>query len=79
MEGYAVEIFQEGTIFSYFKGMRDGAEKTTTGTWEYYKGTGKLATIRGDGTFKVESTEKAGEYILTVEGEYALLAVDIEE
>jgi hypothetical protein len=79
MEGFAVEIFQEGTIFSYFKGMRDGVEKTTEGTWEYYKGTGKLTTIRGDGTFKVTSAEKAGEYMLTVEGEYALLAVDIEE
>ena len=79
MEGYAVEIFQEGTIFSRFIGFRDADTKTTSGTWEYYKGTGKLTTIRGQGTFKVENTEKAEEYLLNVEGEYVLLAVDIEE
>ncbi len=72
MEGYAVTNFQYGSVYSKFSGRRDGESKTTTGTWETYKGTGKLDTIKGKGTFKVTSGDAPGEFILDMEGDYEL-------
>ena len=72
MQGYAVTNFQYGSVYSKFEGNRDGATKLTTGTWETYKGTGKLDNIKGKGTFKVTSGDTPGEFILDMEGQYEL-------
>ena len=72
MQGYAVTNFQYGSVFSKFEGYRDGGSKLTTGTWETYKGTGKLDHIKGKGTFKVTLGDVPGEFILNMEGEYEL-------
>ncbi len=72
MEGYAVTNFQYGSVYSKFKGHRDGKSKLTSGTWETYKGTGKLDNIKGKGTFKVTSGDLPGEFILEMEGDYEL-------
>ena len=72
MQGYAVTNFQYGSVYSKFDGHRDGKTKLTTGTWETYRGTGKLANIKGKGEFKVTSGEAPGEFILDMEGDYEL-------
>ncbi|MCJ7541308.1 MAG: hypothetical protein MUO88_16790 [Desulfobacterales bacterium] len=72
MQGYAVTNFQYGSVYSKFKGHRDGESKLTTGTWETYKGIGKLDNIKGKGTFKVTSGDVRGEFILEMEGDYDL-------
>jgi len=72
MQGYATTSFEHGAVYSRFEGHRDGNSKVTTGTWKTYKGTGKLAGIEGDGTFKVTAGESPGEFILHMEGEYEL-------
>ena len=72
MQGYAVTNFQYGSVYSRFEGSRDGNTKLTTGTWKVYKGTGKLAAIKGDGTFKVTAGESPTEFVLDMEGEYEL-------
>jgi hypothetical protein len=72
MQGYAVTNFQYGSVYSKFDGHRDGKTKITAGTWETYKGTGKLANIKGKGEFKVTSGEAPGEFILNMEGDYEL-------
>ncbi|RZB37778.1 MAG: hypothetical protein SRB2_00880 [Desulfobacteraceae bacterium Eth-SRB2] len=72
MQGYAVTNFQYGSVYSKFEGNRDGKSKLTTGTWETYRGTGKLDNIKGKGTFKVTSGKVPGEFILEMEGKYEL-------
>jgi len=72
MEGYAVTNFQNGSVYSRFEGYRDGKVKITTGTWKTYKGTGKLAGIKGEGEFKVTIGEAPKEFILDMEGQYEL-------
>ena len=72
MQGYAVTNFQYGSVYSKFEGHRDGESKLTTGTWEAYKGTGKLDNIKGTGDFKVTSGDVSGEFILEMEGDYEL-------
>jgi len=72
MQGYAVTNFQYGSVYSKFDGHRDGKTKVTAGTWETYKGTGKLVDIKGKGEFKVTSGEVPGEFILDMEGDYEL-------
>jgi hypothetical protein len=72
MQGYAITNFQYGSVYSRFEGNRDGASKVTTGTWATYKGTGKLANIKGKGEFKVTLGEKPNEFILNMEGDYEL-------
>jgi len=71
MQGYAVTNFQYGSVYSRFEGHRDGESKVTKGTWETYKGTGKLDDIKGKGKFNVTSGD-AGEFILEMEGDYEL-------
>ena len=56
-----------------FKGHRDGESKLTNGTWETYKGTGKLDNIKGKGEFNVTSGDVPGEFILEMEGNYELI------
>jgi len=72
MQGYAVTNFQYGSVYSKFEGHRDGKSKLTSGTWETYKGTGKLDNIKGKGTFKVTSGDQPGEFVLEMEGKYEL-------
>ena len=72
MQGYAITNFQYGSVYSRFEGHRDGEAKVTTGTWETYKGSGKLANIRGKGEFKVTLGEAPNEFILNMDGEYEL-------
>jgi hypothetical protein len=72
VNGYAITSYQEGTVFSRFEGKRDAQTKLTSGTWKTYKGTGKLANIKGHGKFSVKSSEKHGEFILEMDGEYKL-------
>lgn len=70
MQGYVMANFKHGSVYSRFEGKRDGGTKITAGTWESYKGTGKLTEIKGEGTFTVHEGERRGEYILDIEGEY---------
>jgi len=72
MQGYAVTNFQYGSVYSRFKGHRDGESKLTKGTWETYKGTGKLDNIKGKGEFNVTFGDGPGEFILEMEGNYEL-------
>ena len=72
MQGYTITNFQYGSVFSRFEGYRDGKTKVSTGTWQTYKGTGKLAGITGEGTFRVTSGEGSNEFILDMEGQYEL-------
>jgi len=72
MQGYAMTHFQYGSVYSRYEGDRDGGTKVTTGTWETYRGTGNLASIKGEGTFKVTVGEAPNEFILDMEGEYEL-------
>ena len=70
LQGYSEAHFQNGTIYSAFEGHRDGETKISAGAWKTYHGTGKLAGITGEGTFKVTAGERWNEYILELEGEY---------
>ncbi len=72
VQGYAMTYFQYGSVYSRFEGHRDGETKITKGTWKTYKGTGKLVSIKGEGTFTVKAGETPGEFILDMEGEYEL-------
>ena len=72
MQGYAVTHYQYGSVYSRFEGSRDGESKVTTGTWKTYKATGKLAEVKGEGTFKVTAGEGSNEFILNMEGKYEL-------
>ncbi len=72
IQGYAITTFQYGSVYSKFEGHRDGETKLTKGTWETYKGTGKLSGIKGKGEFKVTMGEAPGEFILNMEGKYEL-------
>ncbi len=72
MQGYAVTNFQYGSVYSRFEGHRGGETKVTKGTWETYKGTGKLDDIKGKGEFNVTSGDVPGEFILEMEGDYEL-------
>ena len=44
----------------------------TSGTWTAYQGTGKLANIKGKGTFTVKPGDKHDVFILEMVGEYEL-------
>jgi hypothetical protein len=72
MQGYAMTHFEFGSVYSRYEGERDGKSKITKGTWKTYKGTGKLATIKGEGTFTVTSGKARNEFVLNMEGEYEL-------
>ena len=72
MEGYAISTFQFGQVYSRFEGHRDAGNRITTGNWAVYKGTGKLASLKGKGTFTVKPTERTREFILEMEGDYTL-------
>ncbi len=70
MHGYAVTSYENGAVYSRFRGDKLGA--MTKGKWEVYKGIGKLSTIKGAGTFSLTPTDKPGEFRLDMEGDYTL-------
>jgi len=70
MNGYATTIYENGTVYSRFRGDKMGA--MTKGKWEVYKGIGKLSTLKGAGTFTTTQSKKPGEFILAMEGDYTL-------
>jgi len=70
MQGYAATMYEHGGVFSRFEGERKGT--VTTGCWKTYRGIGKLTGIQGQGTFTVKPTDKHGEFVLEMEGEYNL-------
>ncbi len=70
MHGYATTIYENGAVYSRFRGDKMGA--MTKGKWEVYKGIGKLSTLKGAGTFTATPSEKPGEFILAMEGDYTL-------
>ncbi len=72
MHGYAITTFQDGAIYSSYEGRRDAATKLTKGTWNVYKGLGKLSNLKGSGTFTVKAGSVSGEFILDMEGDYEL-------
>ncbi len=72
MSGYAVTTFEEGAIYSKYQGQRNAETKKTEGTWEVYKGVGKLASVKGSGRFTVEPGDKPREFVLAIEGDYEL-------
>ncbi len=51
--------------------LKDGAPQTAQGTWSYTGGTGKLAGIKGKGTYKGKANPD-GTITYEVEGEYTL-------
>jgi hypothetical protein len=72
MQGYTITNFQYGSVYSRFEGERDGNTRVSNGTWKTYKGTGKLAGITGEGTFRVTAGESSNEFTLDMEGQYEL-------
>jgi len=72
MQGYTITNFQYGSVYSRFEGDRDGNTRVSNGTWKTYKGTGKLAGITGEGTFRVTAGESSNEFVLDMEGQYEL-------
>ena len=70
MTGYATTIYENGAVYSKFRGDKMGA--MTKGKWEVYKAIGKLSTLKGGGTFTVTPTNKPGEFRLDMEGDYTL-------
>ena len=72
MQGYAITTYQYGSVFSRFEGKRDSKTKLTSGTWKTYKGTGKLATVKGQGTFTVKAGDTPDDFVLAMEGDYEL-------
>ena len=72
MQGYAITTYQYGSVFSRFEGKRDAKTKVTSGNWKTYKGTGKLATVKGQGTFTVKAGDTPDEFILEMVGDYEL-------
>ena len=72
MQGYTITNFQYGSVYSRFEGERDGNTRVSNGTWKTYKGTGKLAGIKGEGTFRVTTGENTNEFTLDMEGQYEL-------
>ncbi len=73
MMGYSMAYFRYGSVYTRFEGQRVSKEyEKSTGTWKTYDGTGKLAGIRGEGTFKITLAERPNEFILDFEGEYEL-------
>jgi hypothetical protein len=70
MSGYAVTYYENGAVYSRFTGNKIGT--MTKGKWEVYKGIGKLSTLKGTGTFTVTPAKKAGEFTLSMEGDYSL-------
>jgi len=73
MMGYSMAYFRHGSVYTRFDGKRIRKEyEKSTGTWKIYDGTGKLAGITGEGTFKITLGERRGEFILDFEGEYEL-------
>ena len=72
MQGYTITNFQYGSVYSRFEGERDGTTRVSNGTWKTYKGTGKLAGITGEGTFRVTAGESSNEFVLDMEGQYEL-------
>jgi len=72
MQGYTITNFQYGSVYSRFEGERDGNTRVSNGTWKTYKGTGKLAGITGEGTFRVTAGETSNEFVLDMEGQYEL-------
>ena len=70
MHGYAFTVYEYGTVYSRFTGDKLG--DMTKGKWEVDKGIGKLAGLKGAGTFIVKPGDKGGEFILEMDGEYEL-------
>ncbi len=73
MMGYSMAYFRHGSVYTCFEGQRASKEyEKSTGTWKTYDGTGKLAGIKGEGTFKITLAERRNEFLLDFEGEYEL-------
>jgi len=70
MQGYAITTFQNGAVYSRFEGQKKGP--ATSGTWKTYKGIGKLSGVKGSGKFTVKPSDKPGQFVLEMEGEYEL-------
>lgn len=70
MQGYATTFYENGGVFSRFEGERKGG--VTSGCWTTYRGIGKLSGIKGSGTFTVKPSDRHGEFILEMEGEYEI-------
>lgn len=51
--------------------LKDGQPQSTSGTWSFVSGTGKIKGIKGKGTFKGKP-EADGSMVIQVEGEYTL-------
>jgi hypothetical protein len=70
MTGYACTIYENGAVYSKFRGDKLGSK--TKGKWEAYKGIGKLSTVKGAGTFVVTPTDTPGVFRLEMEGDYTI-------
>jgi hypothetical protein len=70
MHGYAITVYENGVVYSKFRGDKLGS--MTKGKWEVYKGIGKLSTLKGAGTFTVTPSDPPGEFKLEMDGDYTL-------
>ena len=70
MTGYAATIYENGAVYSKFRGDKMGP--MTKGKWEVYKAIGKLSTLKGAGTFTVTPTDQPHAFRLDMEGDYTL-------
>jgi hypothetical protein len=70
MNGYATTVYQNGVVYSRFWGDKLG--EMTRGKWEVEKGIGKLSGLKGAGTYTVQPSDRPGEFILDMDGEYEL-------
>lgn len=73
--GYVLGTMTNGDKFTVYTDgtdtLKDGKPESTTGTWSFVSGTGKLRGIKGKGTFKGKP-DAEGAMIIDVEGEYTL-------
>ena len=70
MHGYACTVYENGAVYSKFRGDKMGS--MTKGKWEVYKGLGKLSTLKGAGTFTVTPSDPPGEFKLEMDGDYTI-------
>jgi hypothetical protein len=73
--GYVLGTMSNGDRFTVrtqaTDALKDGQPQSTSGTWSFVSGTGKIKGIKGGGKFKGKP-DADGSMVIEVEGEYTL-------
>lgn len=73
--GYVLGTMSNGDKFTVrtdgTDALKDGKPQSTSGTWSFVSGTGKMKGIKGGGKFKGKP-EADGSMVIEVEGEYTM-------